>query len=253
NQQTAALIQQGLGELAVQSFLPQTLESLIERELLVEAAKGSGKPYIGTKDQIAQAYLLYETRGLTATEEEARKFYAENPALFTIPASAEVTGVVFKAEAKAKAFREAALKGGDLQALAKAQEGNVTEYGTVNPNQLPAVFDRLVFRVKETFPKGPLGEVSEVVKLEDGTFAVLIIKDRKPEVLKPFNQVVEEAQQRVVLNKRQRKAEALVQELRKAAQIENRLSQVLAELTPKTQEPETTPEEEAPKEAPSEP
>jgi parvulin-like peptidyl-prolyl isomerase len=253
NQQTASLIQQGLGELAVQFFLPQTLESLIDRELLVEAAKKSGKPYIGSKDQIAQAYLLYETRGLTATEEEARKFYAENPALFTIPASAEVTGVVFKAEAKAKAFREAALKGGDLQALAKAQEGSVTEYGTVNPNQLPAVLDRLVFKVKETFPKGPLGEVSEVVKLEDGTFAVLIIKDRKAEVLKPFAEVVEQAKEGIINRKRQQQAQALIQELRKAAKIENRLSQVLAELTPKTQEPAKSPTQEAPKEAPSKP
>ncbi|RTG93612.1 peptidylprolyl isomerase [Thermus scotoductus] len=253
NQQTAALIQQGLGDLAVQFFLPQTLESLIERELLVEAAKKSGKPFIGSKDQIAQAYLLYETRGLTATEEEARRFYAENPALFTIPASAEVTGVVFKAEAKAKAFREAALRGGDLQALAKAQEGTVTEYGTVSPNQLPAVLDRLVFKVKETFPKGPMGEVSEVVKLEDGTFAVLLVKNRKPEVLKPFNEVVEEAKERVILSKRQQKGQALVQELRKAAKIENRLSQVLAELTPKTQEPAKPPTQEAPKEAPAKP
>ena len=253
NQQTAALIQQGLGELAVQFFLPQTLESLIDRELLVEAAKKSGKPFIGAKDQIAQAYLLYETRGLTATEEEARRFYAENPALFTVPASAEVTGVVFKEETKAKAFREAALRSGDLQALAKAQEGTVTEYGTVNPNQLPAVLDRLVFKVKESFPKGPLGEVSEVVKLEDGTFAVLIIKNRKAEVLKPFAEVVEQAKEGVINRKRQQQAQALIQELRKAAKIENRLSQVLAELTPKTQEPAKSPTQEAPKEAPSKP
>ncbi len=251
NQQTAALIQQGLGELAVQFFLPQTLESLIDRELLVEAAKKSGKPFIGTKDEIAQAYLLYETRDVTATEEEARKFYAENPALFTIPASAEVVGVVFKEEAKAKAFREAALKASDLQALAKAHGGSVTEYGTVNPNQLPAVLDRLVFKVKETFPKGPLGEVSEVVKLEDGTFAVLLIKNRKPEELKPFEAVKEEALQGIRNRKRQEKAQALLQKLRQEAQIENRLAQVLAELTPKTEE---KPKEEAPKEeAPAKP
>jgi parvulin-like peptidyl-prolyl isomerase len=251
NQQTAALIQQGLGELAVQFFLPQTLESLIDRELLVEAAKKSGKPFIGTKDEIAQAYLLYETRDVTATEEEAKKFYAENPALFTIPASAEVVGVVFQEEAKAKAFREAALRASDLQALAKAHGGSVTEYGTVNPNQLPAVLDRLVFKVKETFPKGPLGEVSEVVKLEDGTFAVLLIKNRKPEELKPFEAVKEEALQGVKNRKRQEKAQALLQKLRQEAQIENRLAQVLAELTPKTEE---KPKEEAPKEeAPAKP
>jgi parvulin-like peptidyl-prolyl isomerase len=251
NQQTAALIQQGLGELAVQFFLPQTLETLIDRELLVEAAKKSGKPFIGTKDEIAQAYVLYETRDVTATEEEAKKFYAENPALFTIPASAEVVGVVFKEEAKAKAFREAALKASDLQALAKAHGGTVTEYGAVNPGQLPAVLDRLVFKVKETFPKGPLGEVSEVVKLEDGTFAVLLIKSRKPEELKPFEAVKEEALEGVINRKRLEKAQALIQKLRQEAKIENRLAQVLAELTPKTEE---KPKEEAPKqEAPAKP
>lgn len=241
NQQTAALIQQGLGELAVQFFLPQALENLVDRELLVEAARKSGKPFIGPKEEIAQAYLLYATRDVTATEEEARRFYAENPALFTVPASAEVVGVVFKAEAKAKAFREAALRGGDLQALAKAQEGSVTEYGTVNPNQLPAVLDRLVFKVKESFPKGPLGEVSEVVKLEDGTFAALLIKNRKPEELKPYEQVKERALQGVVGRKRQERAQALIQALRKEAKVENRLNQVLAELTPKPK-----PKEEAP-------
>jgi parvulin-like peptidyl-prolyl isomerase len=247
NQQTAALIQQGLGELAVQFFLPQTLETLIDRELLVEAAKKSGKPFIGTRGEIAQAYVLYETRDVTATEEEAKKFYAENPALFTIPASAEVVGVVFKEEAKAKAFREAALKASDLQALAKAHGGTVTEYGAVNPGQLPAVLDRLVFKVKETFPKGPLGEVSEVVKLEDGTFAVLLIKSRKPEELKPFEAVKEEALEGVINRKRLEKAQALIQKLRQEAKIENRLAQVLAELTPKTEEkPKEAPKQEAP-------
>jgi parvulin-like peptidyl-prolyl isomerase len=251
NQQTAALIQQGLGELAVQFFLPQTLETLIDRELLVEAAKKSGKPFIGSKDEVAQAYLLYETRDLTSTEAEARRFYAENPALFTIPASAEVVGVVFQEEAKAKAFREAALKASDLQALAKAHGGTVTEYGAVNPGQLPAVLDRLVFKVKETFPKGPLGEVSEVVKLEDGTFTVLLIKNRKPEELKPYEAVKEEALEGVKNRKRQEKAQALIQKLRQEAKVENRLAQVLAELTPKTEE---KPKEEAPKEeAPAKP
>jgi parvulin-like peptidyl-prolyl isomerase len=231
----------------VQFFLPQTLERLVDQEILVGAAKKSGKPFIGSKDEVAQAYLLYETRDVTATEAEARRFYAENPALFTIPASAEVVGVVFKEEAKAKAFREAALKASDLQALAKAHGGTVTEYGAVNPGQLPAVLDRLVFKVKETFPKGSLGEVSEVVKLEDGTFAVLLIKSRKPEELKPFEAVKEEALQGVINRKRQEKAQALVKKLRQEAKIENRLAQVLAELTPKTEEkPKEAPKQEAP-------
>ena len=59
NQQTVALVQQGLGELAVQFFLPQTLENLIDRELLVEAARKIGNPFIGSKAEIAEAYLRY--------------------------------------------------------------------------------------------------------------------------------------------------------------------------------------------------
>ncbi|BBL81241.1 peptidylprolyl isomerase [Thermus thermophilus] len=246
NQQTVALVQQGLGELAVQFFLPQTLENLIDRELLVEAARKSGKPFIGSKAEIAEAYLRYETRDVTASEEEARAFYSENPALFTVPASAKVIGVNFKEEAKAKAFRAAALRGGDLEALAKAQEGTVTDYGTVNPNQLPAVLDRLVFKITETFPKGPLGEVSEVIKMEDGSYTVLLISDRKAEELKSFAQVAEEAQQGAVNRKRSEKAQALIQALRKEAKIENRLAEVLQALTPKTSSQEQPEPEEAP-------
>jgi parvulin-like peptidyl-prolyl isomerase len=93
--------------------------------------------------------------------------------------------------------------------------------------------------------------VSEVVKLEDGTFTVLLIKNRKPEELKPFEAVKEEALEGVKNRKRQEKAQALIQKLRQEAKVENRLAQVLAELTPKTEE---KPKEEAPKEeAPAKP
>ena len=253
NQQTVALVQQGLGELAVQFFLPQTLENLIDRELLVEAARKSGKPFIGSKAEIAEAYLRYETRDVTASEEEARAFYSENPALFTVPASAKVIGVNFKEEAQAKAFRAAALRGGDLGALAKAQEGTVTDYGTVNPNQLPAVLDRLVFKITETFPQGPLGEVSEVIKMEDGSYTVLLISDRKAEELKGFAQVAEEARQGAVNRKRSEKAQALIQALREEAKIENRLAEVLQALTPKTpsQDQPNSQEQPQPEEAPA--
>ncbi len=243
NNQVVLLMQQGLGELVLQLLLPQTLEGLVERELLSQSAKASGKPFIGSKDEIAQAYGLWATRDLEVTEEEARAFYAQNPALFTVPASAKVVGVTFKEETKAKAFREAALRSEDLEALAKAHEGTVNEYGTVSPNQLPQVLDRLVFKVKESFPKGPLGEVSEVVKQEDGTHLVLIVKDRKPEELRPLGAVLEEAKARVLANKRQQRIRALLEDLRAKTPVENRLREVLAELTPKEEksQPQGTP------------
>jgi parvulin-like peptidyl-prolyl isomerase len=251
NPQMAQLLQQGLGELAVQFFLPSTLDQLINREILVQEAQKSGQPFIGSKDEIAQAVQLWKTQDVSVTDAEVKDFYAKNPALFTVPASAEVKVVTFKDEAKAKAFREAALKSGNLEALAKAQEGELTDHGAVNPGVLPAVLDRLVFRVKDSFPKGPAGEVSEVVKLEDGSFAVVIVNNRKAEVLRPLSEVYEEAKALALSQKRSRAAQAWVEELRKKAKIENRLNQVLAELTPK-EAPEESPAPSTP-EAPAKP
>jgi hypothetical protein len=217
------------------------LDQLINREILVQEAQKSGQPFIGSKDEIAQAVQLWKTQDVSVTDAEVKDFYAKNPALFTVPASAEVKVVTLKDEAQAKAFRAAALKSGNLEALAKAQEGELTDHGAVNPGVLPAVLDRLVFRVKDTFPKGPAGEVSEVVKLEDGSFAVVIVNNRKAEVLRPLSEVYEEAKAIALSQKRSKAAQAWVEELRKKTKIENRLNQVLAELTPK----------EAPKESPA--
>ncbi|MER3537031.1 MAG: peptidylprolyl isomerase [Thermus sp.] len=241
NPQMAQLLQQGLGELAVQFFLPSTLDQMINREILVQEAKKTGKPFIGSKDEIAQAVQLWKTQDVSVTDEEVKDFYAKNPAQFTVPASAEVKVVTFKEEAKAKAFREAALKSGNLEALAKAQEGELTEHGAVNPGTLPAVVDRLVFRIKDTFPKGPAGEVSEVVKLEDGTFAVVIVNNRKAEVLRPLAEVYEEAKAMALAQKRAKAAQAWVEELRKKTKVENRLNQVLSELAPKQPSQEVAP------------
>jgi parvulin-like peptidyl-prolyl isomerase len=235
NPQVLQLFQQGLGELALQFFLPQTLEQLINREAVVQAAKGLGQPFFGTKTDIANQAQQWKTRDITVTDAEVRKYYDSNLASFTIPASARVQAVSFKGEdrAKAEAFRAAALKGGKLEDLAKANGGTVQDYGTANPGTLPPVPNRLVFLTRGGFPKGPLGEVSEVVKLEDGSFQVLIVNDRKAEVLRPFEEVKEEARQMVLASRRAEAAQKWVEEVRKAAKVENNLQKVLAALTPK--------------------
>lgn len=239
NQQIPQLIQQGLGDLAVQFFMPQALEQLITREILVSEAKKLNQPFVGARDQIAREVQAYHTKDITVTDEEVRKYYAENPASFTIPASAEVKGISFKKEdeAKAKAFREAALKGGKLEDLAKANGGTVTDYGKVNPGTLPPVANRLVFLTKGNFPKGPLGEVSEVVKLDDGSYQVLIVNNRVAEKLKPFEEVADQAREQVLAQKRSKAAQAWVAELRKQTKVENSLNKVLAEITPKETKP----------------
>ncbi|MCS7057806.1 MAG: peptidyl-prolyl cis-trans isomerase [Meiothermus sp.] len=235
NPQTLQLLQQGLGEIVVGFFLAQSLEQLIQREVIVQAAKELGQPFFGAKTDIATQAQQWKTREIAVTDAEVRKYYDSNPARFTIPASARVQAVSFKKEdrAKAEAFRAAALKGGKLEDLVKANGGTLQDYGTANPNTLPPVPNRLVFLTRGSFPKGPLGEVSEVVKLEDGSFQVLIVNDRKAEVLRPFEEVKEEARQMLLATRRAEAAQKWVEERLKAAKVENNLQKVLATLTPK--------------------
>ncbi len=250
NPQVPQLLQQGLGELAVQFFMPQTLEQLISREAAYQFAQTLGQPFFGSKSDIVTQAQQWKTRDITVTEAEVRRYYDANLANFTIPASAKVQAVNFKKEDKAKAdaFRAAALKGGKLEDLAKANNGTVQDYGVVNPGTMPPVPNRLVFLTRGTFPKGPLGEVSEVVKLEDGSFQVLIVNDRKAEVLRPFEEVKEEARQQVLASRRAEAAQKWLEEVRKAAKVENNLQKVLAALTPKEE-----PKQEQPKTNESQP
>jgi parvulin-like peptidyl-prolyl isomerase len=235
NPQVPQLVQQGLGELAVQFFLPQTLEQLINREVIYQAAMQLGQPFFGTKSDIASQAQLWKTRDITVSDAEARKYYDSNLANFTIPASARTQAVNFKKEdrAKAEAFRAAALRGGKLEELARANNGTVQDFGVVNPGTLPPIPNRLVFLTRGTFPKGPLGEVSEVVKLEDESYQVLIINDRRAEILRPFEEVKEQARQQALAIRRAEAAQKWLEEVRKAAKVENRLEEVLAALTPK--------------------
>lgn len=242
NPQVPQMVQQGLGELAVQFFMPQTLEQLIKREAVYQAAQKLGQPFFGSKTDVVNQAQQWKTRDITVTDAEVRRYYDSNLTNFTIPASAKVQAVNFKKEdkAKAEAFRAAALKGGKLEDLAKANSGTVQDFGVVNPGTMPPVPNRLVFLTRGTFPKGPLGEVSEVVKLEDERHQVLIVNDRKAEVLRPFEEVQEEARQQVLASRRAEAAQKWVEEVLKAAKVENNLQKVLAALTPK-EAPETSP------------
>ncbi|MCX7601685.1 MAG: peptidyl-prolyl cis-trans isomerase, partial [Meiothermus sp.] len=134
NQQVPQLLQQGLGELAIQFFMPQTLEQLINREVVYQAAKGLGQPFFGSKADIGNQAQLWQTRNITVSDTDARKHYDSNLKDFTIPASARVQAVNFKKEDKAKAdaFRAAALRGGKLEDLAKANGGTVQDLSLIH-------------------------------------------------------------------------------------------------------------------------
>jgi parvulin-like peptidyl-prolyl isomerase len=248
NPQLGQFLQQGMGELAVQFFMPQTLEQIITQKVVLAEAKKLGQPFVGSEAAIVRDAQLWKTKDISVSDADVKKHYDTNLTNFTVPATAKVVGVKFKAadKAKADAFRTAALKGGKLDDLVKAQAGEKTDYGTPKPGDLPPVTNKLVFLTKANFPKGPLGEVSEVVKLDDGSFEVLLVNERVAERLKPFSEVAEEAKNQVLSTKRAEAGTKWIEGLRKAAKVEDKLKDVLATLTPKA---ETKPEGTTPADA----
>jgi len=238
NPQVPDLIQQGLGELVVQFFYPTTLDQLMTNELLYQEAKKTGLPFIGTKSRIASDVQLWKTKDVVVSEEEVRAYYEKNKAQFTIPATASLALARFEEEEKAKAYREGVLKGEDPKALAEKLDGQFVEAKEVTPDQLPPVLLPVVFG---DAPKteAPGGRVSDVIKVNDKDYEVVIVREVRPEVVRSFEEVRDQARQLALAEKRAEAARRWIEELKKAAKLENRLQAVLEELAPKTEEGST--------------
>jgi len=235
--QVGDLIQQGLGELAVQFFFPTVTDQLITEELLVQQAEKSGEPFIGTRAQIAQDVQLWKTKDVTVTPEEVKQYYEENIERFTIPASATVKTVSFNDKETAEKFREKLIAGDPLDELAKGLGGKIDDLGNVNPGQLPPVVDQLVFGSDAPFTSAGEWQVSEVVEVpaQDGskTYQVILVKDRKEAATKAFEEVKAEAEKLALAAKRAKVAADWIEQLKKETPIENKIVEVLESLAPK--------------------
>ncbi len=243
NKQVPSLIQQGLGELAVKFFLPSTVDQLITQDLLLEQVKASGKPFIGTRGQKAQDVQLWKTKDITVTPDEVKKYYQENIARFTIPASAQVDVVSFNDKETADKFREKLIAGNPLKELAKGLGGKLQEMGVVSAGKLPPLVNKLVFESDAAFAKAGDWQVSEVIEVpgekNQKTYQVVLVKDKKDAVTKSFEEVKSEAEQLALAAKRAKAAADWISELKKQAKIENKIEDVIKELTPKKEQPAT--------------
>jgi len=245
NPQVPQLIQQGLGQLAVQFFFPATLEKMISTELLYQEAQKLGQPFVGPKGEIANDVQLWKTKDITVSEEEVRKYYDDNKIRFTIPAKATVSIAKFKDEASAKAFRQGLLEGKDPATLAKSLKGEYNDFGEVTSDKLAPAVSSVVFGKAPKAKAGSL-QVTDVIKLDKEDFEVVVIHAFTPEKLRPYAEVRSEAEALALAEKRAKAAQAWIDELRKKAKIENTLLEVLAELTPKTTESSPAPSETQP-------
>ncbi len=243
NPQVPGLIRQGLGELVVQFFYPTTLNQLVANELFYQAAIKTGQPFIGPKAQIASDAQLWKTKDLTVTDAEVKAYYERNKARFKIPAKAVVALAQFEDEAKAKAFRDGVKSGKDPAKLAKELGGKFTPAKEVQEGQLPPVLAKVVFGDAPKEKTGA-GALSDVLKVGDKDFQVVLVRSVTPGRERSFEEVKDEARALALAEKRAKAAQAWLEELKKQAKLENRLNEVLAKLAPK-KEQEAAPKENA--------
>jgi peptidyl-prolyl cis-trans isomerase C len=180
----------------------------------------------------AQALIAKETADLpsTVSEEEARVFYAANPALFESGERIRVAHILLRFPPGASPGQRAALqaqaagiavrlrKGADFEKLAKelsedrATAGKGGELPPVRRGQLDPAFEAAAFALKP-------GEISDVVQTRFGFHVVKMIEQRPSERL-AYEAVRERVKQYVVASRRQERVQKLVASLRAKAKIE---------------------------------
>ncbi|NJK43682.1 MAG: peptidyl-prolyl cis-trans isomerase [Pleurocapsa sp. SU_196_0] len=93
--------------LVEQFFKTQTLDNLIKQQVGVQAAKKTGQPFIGADADVLNAVQQWQTRNVTVTDAEIRKYYTDNVSFYTTPTSANINQASFTSLDAAKAFRSA--------------------------------------------------------------------------------------------------------------------------------------------------
>ncbi len=225
NQQIQQFIQQGgaaqSAQLVEQFFKPQTLETLISGAVGVQAAKKLGQPFFGSEQDIVNQAKQWKTKDITVSDADVAKYYKDNVALYSTPASANINEATFTTIEAAKAFRSAfiASGGGDFTKSAAKQQGTVSELGALTPDSIAPEYKTVVFEVKALTKAGGF-EVSDVIQ-KDKKFIILGATSFVEKKVKPLSEVFEDAKEKALASKRSTEGQNWVTAAVKTAKAEN--------------------------------
>jgi parvulin-like peptidyl-prolyl isomerase len=232
NPQIGQFLQQGgaqNGALITQFFKPQALENLLNRVVATAAAKKLGKPFIGTGAEVLAAVQQYQTRDLTVTDAEVRKYYDDNKATYGTPASANASEATFNTLVDAKSFRSGFIASGkDFTKDAAKLKGTVNEIGSIGGETTDPAYKKAVFETK-ALTKAAGGQVTDVIEKE-GKFKVLYVTDLKEAQVKPFEEAKADATDKALAAKRAKAGQDWIAKERKGVTIVNNLEKVNKEL-----------------------
>ncbi len=237
NPQIGQFLQQGGaqgGTLIQQFFKPQALENLINQAVAVNAAKAVGKPFVGAAADIVSQMQQYQTRDVKVTDAEIQKYYKDNVAQYTTPASATLADATFNTLADAKAFRQGFVTTDGksfVSAVAKAK-GTANETGSVTPETIDPAYKTAVFEANALTKVGDtkVSEVIEKGKDKDLKFHVLSVSNLVEKTVKSFDEVKADATDKALAVKRSTEGQKWLAAERKKASVVNNVQAINAEL-----------------------
>ncbi len=197
------------------------LDSIINQKLLYAAAQkeGTGKdPKVqsqieeATKEILIKAYLAKEIEDKAkVTDEDAKKYYADNKTKFKDPEKIKVFHVLLDNEADAKDVLAKLKAGGDFAALAKERSKCPSkekggELGLITKGQTVPEFEQAAFALQ-------LNQLSEVVKTQFG-YHIIKVTEKVPEKELSYDEVKDRLKQMLLSEKQKKRFEALLKDLR---------------------------------------
>ena len=200
-------------------------EALKQRGLTLDGLKHDARIDLSVT-KLMNAEMAGDT---TATDQEAKDFYAKNPDKFqqaeTVRASHILIRVDEKADAatrkKARAEIDGVLKqarsGADFAKLAQehSQDGSAAQGGDLSyfpRGQMVPAFEKVAFELKP-------GQISDVVQTQFG-YHIIKVTDRKPARTVPYEEASAQIKQFLSEQKKQQHADDFIAGLKKKSKIE---------------------------------
>ncbi|MFQ6034228.1 MAG: peptidylprolyl isomerase [Sedimentisphaerales bacterium] len=226
-----------IAQLKKEGSLQQPALSLEEIQASVEARGQSFDEYIKqlqtSKGMKYQKFMEPQWAGkINVTEDEARKYYSENPKQFEIPEQVRASHILIKpdtssplvdpneAKAAAKAKAQDLLKqikqGADFAELAKAHSGGSSaakggDLGFFSRGQMVAPFEKAAFQLKP-------GQLSDVVETRYGYHIIKVTDHKGPGVI-PFEQAKDNIINALMRKKQSEFIKEYIQSLKDKADI----------------------------------
>ena len=172
------------------------------------------------QDILARQLLVREVETkIVVTEEECRKYYQENLALFSEPEMVRASHILLKDKKKADAVLSKLRQGAGFAELAekyseyKVTSGKGGDMGFIKPGEsgMGHEFDKAAFSLKQ-------GKISEPVATPFG-YQILTITERKAARAVPFEEVKNQIRKDLINRKRKSAFDAYLKSLRSQAKI----------------------------------